>query len=175
MELNSSFVFISVNYKEKQLNLSPKQELEKIKRWCAYQERSHNEARIKLQRTGLKEHEIEVILSELISENFLNEERFAKAFAGGKFRIKHWGRVKIKMDLKKHRVSEPNIQMALDSIDETAYKNTIQQLAEKRLKTSGNRHIALLKASVYRYLTAKGFESDLVMEQINTTFDTHES
>ncbi len=80
-----------MNYKEKNLNLSPKQELEKIKLWCTYQERSHYETKLKLRQSGLNNHQVETIISQLISENFLNEERFALAFAGGKFRIKTLG------------------------------------------------------------------------------------
>ncbi len=164
-----------MNYKEKQLNSSPGQELEKIKLWCAYQERSHYEVRLKLQKAGLNEGEIAHILSQLISENYLNEERFAKAFAGGKFRIKHWGRIKIKNELKKHRVSEPNIKAALQSIDEIEYKRTLHQLVQKKIKSSGSRQTLSLKASVYRYLVSKGFEPDGVMEQINSNFSEHES
>lgn len=164
-----------MDYKEKQLNRSPKQELEKIKLWCAYQERSHNEARLKLQKAGLKENEIANCITELISENYLNEERFAKAFAGGKFRIKHWGRIKIKNDLKKHRVSEINIRQALQSIDEKEYIQTLRNLIQKKIKTSGSRQSLTVKAAVYRYLISKGFEPELVMEQIQTNFNEHES
>jgi regulatory protein len=164
-----------VDYKEKQLKLSAKQELEKIKLWCAYQERSHYETRLKLQKTGLNEITIAEVLAELISENFLNEERFAKAFAGGRFRIKHWGRIKIKNDLKKHRVSEPNIQLALQNINENEYQQTLKNLIQKKIKLSGNRSTHNLKASVYRYMLSKGFEPELVMEQINNNFSEHES
>ncbi|MBL7900465.1 MAG: RecX family transcriptional regulator [Bacteroidia bacterium] len=164
-----------MDYKERQLNSSPKQELEKIKLWCAYQERSHYEVRLKLQKAGLKENEIAQILSELISDNYLNEERFAKAFAGGKFRMKHWGRVKIKTELKKHRVSAPNIQKALESLDEKDYQTTLRELTLKRIKTSGSRPTLRVKASVYRYLLSKGFEPEAVMEQINRNFNEHES
>ncbi len=164
-----------MDHKEKQFNIFTKPELEKIKLWCAYQERSHYETSIKLKKAGCKDSEIENIISELISENFLNEERFSKAFAGGKFRIKLWGRVKIKNELIKHRVSAPNIQLALADIDETEYKKTIEKLVLKKLKTFGSQLTASQKASIYRYLISKGFETDLVMEQINRNFSEDES
>lgn len=164
-----------VNYKEKQLKHSPKQELEKIKRWCAYQERSHFETRMKLRKAGLNETQISDILSELISENYLNEERFARAFAGGKFRIKHWGLSKIKTELKKHGVSEPNIQLALQSIDEEKYNITLRELLNKKIGQNTTKSHFQIKALVYRYLLSKGYEPDRVMEEINRNFKEHES
>ncbi len=94
---------------------------EKIKHFCAYQERCHLEVKQKLQTFGLSDEELSVVLVELIEENFLNEERFAIQFARGKFKIKHWGRNKIKYELKSKQVSPRNITKALATIDEEEY------------------------------------------------------
>ena len=72
--------------------------------------------------------QVEVVLAQLIEDNYLNEERFANTFARGKFRIKKWGRIKIKFELQQKRVSPYNINKALDEIDETAYQETLQKL-----------------------------------------------
>src|SRR6478736_3420107 len=96
-----------------QKNIGTEKAWQKIKHYCAYQERSHAETRDKLYGFGLYKHEVETLLTQLIEENYLNEERYAIAFAGGKFRMKQWGRVKIKYELKQKQVSEYNIKNAL--------------------------------------------------------------
>src|SRR3954463_6640147 len=111
-----------------QKNIGTERALKKIKHYCAYQERSHAEAKEKLYSFGLYKNEVEKLLSQLIEENYLNEERYAKAFAGGKFRIKHWGRVKIKYELKQNQVSEYCTREALKSIDDINYKKTLGRL-----------------------------------------------
>jgi regulatory protein len=80
--------------------LTPAEAHAKIQRYCAYQERSHKEVKNKLYEYGLYPGQVDELLSQLISEGFLNEERFAKAFAGGRFRMKKWGRLKIKNELE---------------------------------------------------------------------------
>src|ERR1700742_4248902 len=92
--------------------------LVKAEAWCAYQERCQQEVRDKLYSWGLHNAEVEPVIAELISKNFLNEERFAKAFAGGKFRIKKWGRVNIRLELKRRKLSEYCIKKGLAEIDE---------------------------------------------------------
>jgi len=156
-----------VDYKEKKIKLSPEEALFKIKSWCAYQERSQHETRQKIYEYGLHSEEVESIISELISENFVNEERFAMALTGGKFRIKHWGKNKIRIELKKHRISEHSINKAILSIEDKDYIKTLETQIEKKLK--------LLKGSTertkfhrtYAYLVSRGFESDLVSEKLN--------
>ncbi|MFI5141877.1 MAG: regulatory protein RecX, partial [Bacteroidia bacterium] len=110
---------------EKQIKYhTPEQALIKIRDWCAYQERCQQEARDKLYDYGLKTDDVENIIAQLVNENFINEERFAIAFAGGKFRIKKWGKVKIKQELKAKRVSDYCIKKGLAIIDNTDYINT---------------------------------------------------
>src|ERR1700739_1361610 len=115
--------------------LTPKQALSKIKHFCAYQERCHAEVEEKLYAFGLRKTEVDVILASFIEENYLNEERFAIQFAGGKFRIKQWGRVKIRYELKKKQVSDYCIKKALSSIDEKDYRKTAEKLFAAKLKT----------------------------------------
>src|SRR5262245_41021825 len=111
---------------EKQ-SLTPDQAFQKAKQYCAYQERSHSEVKEKLYNYGLQKKEVDELLSKLIEENYLNEERFAIQYAGGKFRMKQWGRVKIKYALKQKQVSEYCIKKAIASIPEGDYMKTFEK------------------------------------------------
>ena len=108
--------------------------LQKAKQYCAYQERCHSEVKEKLYSFGLHKKEVDELLSNLIGENYLNEERFAIQFAGGKFRIKQWGRVKIKYALKQKQVSEYCIKKALASIPENDYRKALRKVFEQKLQ-----------------------------------------
>ena len=105
---------------------------EKIQHYCAYQERSHQEVRNKLYEFGLHRNNVDEIISDLITNGFLNEERFAKAFAGGKFRMKKWGRTRITNALELKGVSKNCILIALKEIDENSYVGTLQQLLSEK-------------------------------------------
>jgi len=145
------------------ISLTPKQALQKIKHFCAYQERCHSEVKEKLYSYGLHTKEIEEIISTLIEENYLNEERFAIHFAGGKFRIKKWGRIKIRYELKKKSVSDYCIKKALQSIDEAEYESAIEKLVE--LKAAAAKKYKLIHhkiQSIVSALNQKGYETDLV-------------
>jgi regulatory protein len=100
----------------KKIRLSPKEALVKIQSYCAYQERSHKEVKNKLFEYGLYASEVDELISNLIVDGFLNEERFAKAFAGGKFRIKKWGRLKIQQELEMLGLTKRNIARQLNQI-----------------------------------------------------------
>ena len=153
---------------QQQEQLTPGQALPKIKQYCAYQERSHSEIKDKLYGFGLRKNEVEDILATLIEENYCNEERFAEQFAGGKFRMKQWGRMKIRRALQEKRVSEFCIKKALLQIDEDEYEKTIGKLAEIKWKSlSRERNIFLKMAKARDYLLQKGFESDLVTQAIS--------
>ncbi len=150
-----------------QQKLTPQQALQKAKHYCAYQERSHTEVKDKLYGFGLYKKEVEELLGTLIEENYLNEERFAIAFAGGHFRTKQWGRVKIKYQLKQKQVSEYCIKKALKTIDEDDYLQTLQKLFEEKLKTlKSEKNIFIKKRKLQDYLLQKGFETDLIRELI---------
>jgi regulatory protein len=154
-------------HKVKKLLLTPEMAEHKIKLWCAYQERSQNETRYKLYEYGLHSEDVEQIVSRLIEENFLNEERFAIALSGGKFRIKHWGKIKIKMELRKHKVSEYCINKALNAINDTDYLNTIAFVLEKKIRQTKLSDKQKLFYTVLNYAASRGFERDLATEELN--------
>jgi regulatory protein len=144
------------------------QAVSKIKQYCAYQERCHAEVRDKLYSFGLRKTEVEEIISELITENYLNEERFAIHFAGGKFKMKQWGKIKIKQALKAKQVSDYCIRKALKEIDSKEYQKTFQKLAEQKLKTlKSERNIFIKKRKMQDFLLQKGFEMEMIREAIN--------
>jgi regulatory protein len=143
--------------------LTPLLALPKLKQYCAYQERCHYEVKEKLASYGVYADDAEEIISKLIEENYLNEERFAIHFAGGRFRVKQWGRVKIKYELKQKKVSDYCIKKALNGIDEDDYETTLQKLVEQKLKTlKGEKNIFIKKRKLQDFLLQRGFETDLI-------------
>jgi regulatory protein len=148
--------------------LSKEQALQKLRHYCAYQERSHDEVKQKLYGLGLYRQDVEESISKLIEENYLNEERFAIAFAGGRFRTKQWGRVKIEYELKQKKVSSYCIKKALNEIDGDAYLKTLQQLARKKwnsLKAPGNTEY-VKSSKTTTWLLQRGFERALISQVI---------
>ncbi len=142
-------------------SLTYSQALNRIKSYCAYQERCHSEVSEKLFTMGMSPIERDDIISQLITENYLNEERFAIQFAGGKFRMKNWGKNKIIMELKARKVSDYCIRKAMNSINEHDYKNAFYKLAEKkRLSLKSEKNIFTRKRKIKDYLLAKGFSTD---------------
>ena len=149
-------------------NIGTEKAWQKIKHYCAYQERSHAETRDKLYKFGLYKPEVETLLTQLIEENYLNEERYAIAFAGGHFRSKQWGRVKIKYALSQKKVSAYCIKKALASIDEAEYEQCIQKMAAAKLVAlQTEKNIFIKKTKLQNYLLQKGFESNLVVATAN--------
>jgi regulatory protein len=149
-------------------NIGVEKGWEKIRHYCAYQERSHSDTRDKLYSFGLYKHEVETLLTRLIEENYLNEERYAIAFAGGHFRTKQWGRVKIKYALSQKKVSAYNIKKAIASIDESDYEKCLQKLAAAKLATlKSEKNIFTRKAKLQSYLLQKGYEAALVGAVVN--------
>ena len=141
---------------------------QKIRHYCAYQERSHYEVREKLYSMGLWKQEVEMLIAQLVEENYLNEERFARHFAGGKFRMKQWGRVKIRYDLKQKQVSEYCIKQALKEISDEDYSNTLNKVFEQKLRTvRAEKNIFIKKRKILEYLLQKGFERELATGLIN--------
>jgi len=141
--------------------------LQKIKQYCAYQERCHSEVRNKLYTLGLHKNEVEQLLVQLIEENFLNEERFAMAYAGGKFRMKQWGKEKIKYALQQKQVSDYCIRKALASIDNIDYRKTFISVANKKLKTlRSEKNIFIKKQKIKTFLQQKGFEIKVINEYL---------
>jgi regulatory protein len=144
--------------------LTPEKAWLKALRYCAFQERSQQEVRDKLYSWGLHRRETEELISRLISENFLKEERFAEAFAGGKFRIKKWGRNKIRQALKIKQVSEPLIRQALAAIPEKEYRVTLRKVLEERSAKVKEAHPLKRRHQIAAYAVSRGFEPELVWE-----------
>ncbi len=148
-------------------NFTPDQANQKIKHYCAYQERSHAEVKNKLYSFGLHRQDVDQIIANLIEENYLNEERFAIIYAGGKFRINHWGKNKIKQSLKFKQVSDYCIKKALKEIDQADYIKTFKKLSEQKLKTLiSEKNILAKKRKLQDFLLMKGYENDLVNEEV---------
>lgn len=139
----------------------------KLMQFCAYRDRSHKEVEEKLKEMKMIPAAQEQIIIQLMQENFLNEERFARSFARGKFRIKKWGRNKIKQELKFRDISTPIIKLALTEIDETQYNATMVELAEKKLALIKETNEFKRKKKLADYLLQKGYESPLVYDLVN--------
>lgn len=135
--------------------------------YCAYQERCHKEVTEKLQKMNMIPEAILQIINTLIQENYLNEERYAKAFARGKFRIKKWGKNRIIRELKMREISKYNIDSALKEISETDYYNTLNELALKRMAQIKETNLFKKKKKLADYLLYRGWESHLVYEKVN--------
>lgn len=142
----------------------------KIASYCAYQERYQKEVRDKLYSYGLFKDEVEELIAWLITENFLNEERYAQTYAGGKFRVKNWGRLKITQALQQKDISAYCIKQGLKEIDEEEYLDTISKLARKKAAELQLRfsNTYQLKDKVSRFLISRGFEPELVWEILKT-------
>ena len=149
--------------------LTKEQALQKLRHYCAYQERCHVEVKEKLYSFGLRKQMVEESIAQLIEEDYLNEERFAIQFAGGKFRMKQWGRVKIKHALKQKQVSVYCINKALKELDAEDYEKTLHKLAKQKWGTIKGEGVNLFvkMSKTTDYLLQKGFESELVQQAVN--------
>ncbi|MBX9732913.1 MAG: RecX family transcriptional regulator [Chitinophagaceae bacterium] len=143
----------------------------KLKHYCAYQERCHQEVKEKAYSFGLRKTDVEQLISKLIEEDYLNEERFARQFVGGHFRLKKWGIIKIKYALKQKRVSDYNIKKGLLEIDEEAYRKTALQLIKTKWKAVKKDQYLVREAKTQAYLAQKGFEPGLVQALIKIVRD----
>ncbi|HVW59408.1 MAG TPA: regulatory protein RecX [Puia sp.] len=148
--------------------LSLEQALQKARHYCAYQERCHQEVKEKLYSFGLRKNDVEEALSRLIEDNYLNEERFAVQFSGGRFRMKQWGKVRIRYELKQKQVGEYCIKKALASIDEDEYDRTLTKLARDKwesLETVTDTFSRRQK--VQSFLIQKGYEPENIRVVLN--------
>jgi regulatory protein len=147
---------------EKQKPIDKKTALLKAAHWCAYQERAQQELRDKLYEWSLRPNEVEEIISELIAQNYINEERFALAYVSGKVRIKKWGVLKIKSGLKQKQINDRLIKKALASIDFDEYQENLLTLLAKKEKTEGEKNPIKRQYKLLKYLQSKGYENDLI-------------
>ena len=160
-----SFLFSFEKMYKKQL--TKEQALQKLRHYCGYQERCHSEAEKKLYDLGVTEKEHDEIISTLSEENCLNEERFAVAYASGKFRMKQWGRVKIKHALQQKQVNEYCIKKALEQIDEEEYSAGLKKLAEEKYTALKNEQYFIRKKKTMDYLIQKGYEPESIHTVVN--------
>ena len=144
----------------------------KAESYCAYQERSQFEIRNKLYEWGLHQKDVEEIISELIELNFLNEERFAIAYSLGKFRIKGWGKNKIRQGLKLKRIPDKLIIKSLKEINEDDYMLMLTKILKKKLNTISEKDPFKKRYLLSRFASSKGYESDLIADLlINNRLD----
>lgn len=156
------------DYPEKKITYWSREEaVLNIQKYCAFQERCHQEVRTKLLEHGIFGDLLEEIIADLISNNFLDEERFARTFARGKFRMKQWGKNKIRNELKLRKVSTYSINEAMKEIDDETYLNTLRHLLEKKERTTkfSNQFDRLKKLTDFAMV--KGYEYELIKEIIN--------
>ena len=147
--------------------LSVTDALAKMHRYCAYQERCHQEVRSKLLELGIFGDDLENIITALIEDNFLNEERFARTFARGKFRIKQWGRNRIRQELQMRQISDYCMRKAMEEIEEGEYLETLRSVLKKRAVALNNGLTDFeRKNKVAQYAIQRGYEADLVWDLI---------
>ena len=144
------------------------QAVDKAMKFCAYQERCQTEVRQKLRSFQLTELQREEVIAELIEQDFLNEERFSKAFSRGKFRIKSWGKNMIRQALFQKQISEYCINKGLLEIEDEEYLITLDKLIEKTLNKYTGIQYYQKEAKTAQYLIGRGFESNLVWDQIKS-------
>ena len=144
--------------------------LTKAERYCAYQDRAQQEVRDKLYEWGLWPEAVENIIVQLLGNNFLNEERFAKAYALGKFRQKGWGKIKIKQGLKFKKVSDVLIKKALQSIDGDDYLRMLENILHKKSRLLTEKDPFKRRYKLQQYALGRGFESDIVAELLKDNY-----
>ena len=145
---------------------SLKEAIHKIEHFCAYQERCHEEVMQKLRTMKMDSEEIDTIMVHLISDNFLNEERFACSFARGKHRIKQWGKIRIINELKSKKITQTLINIALKEISSEEYATTFHTLAERNWESIRETNLMKKRKKFCDYMLRRGFESNLVFEKV---------
>jgi len=147
--------------------LSREEAFQKARHYCTYRERSQQEVRDKLYSLGLHSNDVENVIADLITAGFLNEERFARAYAGGKFRINGWGKNKIRNGLLQKKVSPKCIELGLSGIDERDYVNKLKKILSSKLKGVTKKELLIQRHKAAQFAIGKGFESALVWEVLN--------
>lgn len=143
------------------------QVLDKLRHFCSYRDRAHTEVENKLHQLGMWNEDADEIMAALITEGYLNEERFARSFVRGKFRIKNWGRKKIVQALKFKKVSPYCIRKGLEEIDEEEYWATLSKLATGKYAALKKEQYLRRQYKTTQYLLSKGYEADLIRDAIN--------
>jgi regulatory protein len=138
-----------------------------ITRYCQYQDRCQKEIRNKLYENGASKDDVAELMIELIESKLIDEERYARNFARGKFRIKNWGKRKIIFELKQDQISEYCIKKGLSEIDDEEYLQTLERLTERKIpEYMKDKNLFTRRAKLQRYLSQKGYEQELIAEMI---------
>ncbi len=140
--------------------------LERARRFCAYQERSAFDVRRKLHEWKVTQEAEEKIIRSLIEEDFLNEERFARVFAGGKFRIKKWGKNKIMAELRARNISDDMIEIGLGEINEDHYEQCLKEVMDKKKELFEDPDTYENRNKIFNYLAGRGFEKYLIIKYL---------
>jgi len=138
----------------------------RLERYCTYQERCHKEVRQKLYEMKMIPEAQDNIIVHLLQHNFLNEERYAKAFVRGKFRIKKWGKQRLQSELKRRDINKTIITIALKEIDADEYLNSFDELAKKKVATLRESNLQKKRKKLADYLFYRGWESQLIYDKI---------
>lgn len=141
--------------------------IKKLEQYCAYQERCHKEVQQKLKDMGMIPEAIDVVVTHLLEHNFLNEERFAKTYVQGKFKIKKWGKRRLTLALKQKDITKYNINIGLGMISDEEYIDTFNALVEKKLGTIRESNKLKKKKKLADYLLYRGWEPHLVYDKVN--------
>lgn len=146
--------------------------LQKAAAYCAYQERTQDEVKRRLQKWNVWGEEADEIVAELIVQKYISEERFAKTYAGGKFRMKNWGKLKIKQELNRRGLSDYSIREGMSEIGDEAYISGLKELLGKKkaLLDAKEPDIFKRKQKLARFALGKGYESDLVWKIVSEFF-----
>lgn len=139
----------------------------KLRQYCAYQERCHSEVRDKLREYGVYFNDADEVIAKLIEDDYLNEERFAKMFAGGKFRMKQWGKKKIEHELKQRQVSAYCIKKAMKEIGVDDYEDTLLRLIEQKRKALNGSNTLQARKKIMDFLLQKGYEYSMIASKLN--------
>ena len=148
--------------------ISKQDALARLQKYCAYQDRCHQEVRSKLVEIGIYGDDLEEIIVDLIQDKFLDEQRFALSFARGKFRYKKWGRIRIRRELKMRDISDYCMKKAMAEIEEEDYIQTIQTLLTKKDQQIKEKNPFTRRKKLADYVIGKGYESFLVWNEIRT-------
>lgn len=142
--------------------------LQKLRNFCAYQERCHKEVVQKLGEMEMIDAAVNQIVVSLISDNFLNEERFAFSYARGKFSQKHYGKIRIQRELKLRDIHPKLIQKALDQIDSTDFDDAFEVLADKKWESLKNENVLVKKKKFFDYMVYRGWETERIYDKLRS-------
>ncbi|NND05129.1 MAG: RecX family transcriptional regulator [Saprospiraceae bacterium] len=151
--------------------LSSDEALIKLRHYCAYQERCHQEVRYKLIDLGIRGNDLEEIIATLVEEGYLDEERFARSFARGKLRNNGWGKYKILQALRQKKISEYNLNKAQEELNVDEYQRVLTSLLKKKIKSLQEDNPYVVRQKLYKFGSARGFESSLLNEVLNEVIE----